>query len=68
MYSIDDTIEEFSKKYAEDPTYATKLANILYINKDTRLSSIEIKELMKAVSKLEDSTLHNQVSKIIDTL
>jgi hypothetical protein len=68
VYDKTDTLEEFAKKYAEDKTYATKLASILGISKDTEIKDVEIKYLMKAISQLEDSNFSKIIEPLIDKL
>lgn len=59
VYSPDDTLEQFAKKYAENPKHADSLAKHLGLNKSTKIKDIPILELAHAMLKQEDINLYN---------
>ena len=60
MYSPDDTLEQFAKKYAENPQHAQGLANKLGLPKSTKIKDIPLVELAHAMLKQEDIELYNK--------
>lgn len=59
MYSPDDTLEQFAKKYAENPQHAQGLANKLGLSKTTKIKNIPMIELAHAMLQQEDIELYN---------
>jgi hypothetical protein len=57
VYSVEDSLEEFAKTYAEAAGYADSLSKILNVPKTTKLKEIPINNLMKAVARIEDHKL-----------
>lgn len=58
-YSPDDTLEQFARKYAENPQHAQGLANKLGLPKTTKIRNIPMVELAHAMLQQEDIELYN---------
>lgn len=59
IYSPDDTLEQFAKKYAENPQHAQGLSVKLGVPKTTKIKDIPILDLAHAMLQQEDIELYN---------
>jgi hypothetical protein len=59
VYSPNDSLEEFAKKYAENPKHGQGLATKLKLPLSTKIKDIPILELAHAMLQQEDINLYN---------